>query len=112
MYGDLILKIVMNENTPFQKNGMDLIYNKKLNVIEMLLDDTMDIEHPEGTLRITSPKVMDTEKPLRIPNKGYRTAQGTGNFYIKLSVSKGEEISDEVKNKIKELLKQTDNVTN
>jgi molecular chaperone DnaJ len=112
MYGDLILKIVMNENTPFQKNGMDLIYNKKLNVIEMLLDDTMDIEHPEGTLRITSPKVMDTEKPLRIPNKGYKTAQGTGNFYIKLSVIKNEDLDDELKTKIKDLLKKTDNIVN
>ena len=102
----------MSENYTYQKSGMDLIYNKKLDAIEMLLSNTMDIEHPDGTLRISAPKNMDTEKPLRIPNKGYRTNHGNGNFYIKLSVSKGEEISDEVKNKIKELLKQTDNITN
>jgi molecular chaperone DnaJ len=111
-HGDLLLKIVMSENSTYQKSGMDLIYNKKLDAIEMLLSNTMDIEHPDGTLRISAPKNMDTEKPLRIPNKGYRTNHGNGNFYIKLSVSKGEEISDEVKNKIKELLKQTDNITN
>jgi molecular chaperone DnaJ len=111
-HGDLLLKIVMSENTPFEKSGIDLIYNKKIDVIEMFLGETMDIDHPDGLLRISTPKNLDTEKPLRIPNKGYKTTHGNGNFYIKVSVSKGEEISDEVKNKIKELLKQTDNVTN
>lgn len=112
MYGDLILKIVMNENTEFQKSGHDLIYNKKLDVLNIITDDTIDIEHPEGTLRISIPKTLDSDKPLRIPGKGYKTPQGNGNFYIRLSIQKNNEIDQEIRNKIRELLQKSDKVPN
>ena len=110
--GDLILKINLNENTEFQKSGYDLVYNKKIDVVDLIINDSIDIDHPEGTLRISVPKTLDSDKPLRIPGKGYKTPQGNGNFYIKLTMQKNTDIDQDIKNKIKELLKKTDNVPN
>jgi hypothetical protein len=39
-------------------------------------------------------------------NKGYKTPNGIGNFFIKLSVEKKSELDQETKNKIKKLLEQ------
>jgi len=105
--GDLILKVNLNQKDGFEKLGNDLIFNKKVNVVDLLLDDYMDIPHPEGNLNITLPEKIDTERPMRIFNKGYSTPEGRGNFYIKLSIFRENKINDEYKNKIKEILKQT-----
>ena len=111
-FGDVILRITMNETTDFIKSGFDLIFNKKINAINLIIDDTMDIEHPEGTLRIKIPSIVDSDKPLRIPNKGYKTQQGNGNFYIKINITKESDIDSETKLKIKELLKNINQVIN
>jgi molecular chaperone DnaJ len=112
LHGDLILKININENTQFQKSGYDLIYNKKIDVLNIIIDDTIDIEHPEGTLRISTPKNLDSDKPLRIPGKGYKTPQGNGNFYIKLTIQKNNEIDQEIRDKIRDLLEKSNKVSN
>jgi len=110
--GDLILKISMNENTEFQKSDFDLIYNKKISAIDVVIEDTMDIEHPEGKLRVRIPDLVESDKPLRIPNKGYKTQNGNGNFYIKLNIVKENNIDSNIKNKIKDLLKNTNQLIN
>ena len=55
------------------------------------------IEHPDGLLSVNVPEKVDTDVPLRIPFKGYKTENGTGHFYIKLSVSKYENIDEVIK---------------
>jgi molecular chaperone DnaJ len=102
-YGDVILKINTLNIDGFEKVGADLVYNKKLTPLELLVNDNMLIKHPEGDLNIKIPNTLSTDKPLRIINKGYKTPNGTGNFYIKLTVEKNEDLNIEIKNKIKEL---------
>jgi molecular chaperone DnaJ len=104
--GDLILKVNLTPKDGFEKVGNDLVYNKKINIVNLILDDNMDIPHPEGHLSITLPEKIDSERPMRILNKGYATIEGRGNFYIKLSIFRENKITEEEKNKIKEILKQ------
>ena len=61
------------------------------------------IEHPEGNLMIKIPDSIDTEKPLRIPNKGFNFDNQRGNFFIKISIKK----DSKTKEKIKNLLEKT-----
>ena len=103
--GDLILKVIMDNNSDFEKINLDLIYKKKLDVTEFFLSETMEVEHPEGKLKINFPESLDTEKPLRIPNKGFIDNNVRGNFYIKLSVKKSNNLKEEQINKIKTILK-------
>jgi molecular chaperone DnaJ len=104
--GDLILKVNLINVDDFEKIGVDLVFHKKITPIELVLDDTMLIKHPDGDISIKIPKELNSDKPLRIMNKGYKTPNGIGNFFIKLSVEKKSELDQETKNKIKKLLEQ------
>jgi molecular chaperone DnaJ len=104
--GDLILKVNLINVDDFEKIGIDLVYHKKITPMDLVLEETMFIKHPEGELSIKIPKELNSDKPLRIMNKGYKTPRGVGNFFIKLSVEKKSDLDVETKNKIKKLLEQ------
>ena len=107
--GDLILKVNLLNNEKFEKIGIDLIYNLKVSPICLAIEDDLIIEHPDGNVSIKIPENISTSKPLRVMSKGYKTPQGIGNFYIKLTVEKTENINNQIKDQIKNLLKQTQN---
>ena len=109
-YGDMILKVTCVPTDNFEKIGVDLIYNKKLSPLDLLIEDKFEVKHPDGNLILTIPEKMDTNKPLRILNRGYKTDRGVGNFYIKISVDKTESLDPIIKNKIKDVLKQSSDV--
>jgi molecular chaperone DnaJ len=104
MKGDLILKVNLIDEDKYEKVGIDLIYTKKINPLNLLLDDSMVIEHPEGDLSVKVPEKVNTEKPLRIIGKGFKTQNGDGNFYIKIVVEKEQNLDNETKEKIKNIL--------
>jgi molecular chaperone DnaJ len=79
--GDLMIQIQVISSDGFEKIGNDLVYNLFVNYDELLFDK-YKIPHPDGDMIISSPKVVDTSKPLRVKGKGYN-----GNdMYIKLNV--------------------------
>jgi molecular chaperone DnaJ len=109
MRGDLILKVNLIDEDKYEKVGIDLIYTKKINPLNLLLDDSMVIEHPEGDLSVKVPEKVNTEKPLRIMGKGFKTQNGDGNFYIKIVVEKEQNLDKETKEKIKNILEKVIN---
>ena len=108
MRGDLILRVVLNNSDSFEKMGLDLILKKKLDVMDLIMMDDLEVEHPEGNLKIKMPQNFDTDKPLRMANKGYSTEINRGNFYVKLSVKKDGNIDKDVKEEMIKILKQVD----
>ena len=82
MYGNLVLRIKVQEQENFDKSGDDLIYNAYFKLNE-LSKETLDILHPQGNLSIKLPKTFDTSKPLRVKSKGYHNR---GDLFIKLFV--------------------------
>ncbi len=102
--GDLIIKVDLINDNVFEKVGDDLICKMKLSPLQVLLDEKLLIEHPDGLLSVNMPDRLDTDMPLRIPNKGYKTENGNGHFYIKLSVVKTESLNQESKDKLKNIL--------
>jgi molecular chaperone DnaJ len=109
-HGDLILKVVCNPADNYEKIGFDLIYSKKVSPLELLLEDKFEVKHPDGDLVLTVPEKLDTNKPLRILNKGYKTDRGVGNFYVKIIVDKTTNLDPVLKNKIKDVLKQSSDI--
>ena len=109
LVGDLILKINMVKRDNYEKHGKDLILNKRISPVDMLLDDQIEVIHPEGNLKIKLPDGFDTETPLRVKNKGYKFNDGPGDFYVKIFVTKKEIKNQE---KIKEILEQLVQVLN
>jgi molecular chaperone DnaJ len=97
MKGDVILKVIMDNNGIFEKIGMDLILKKKIDAFEFLTSDNIKVEHPDGDLLIKMPDSIDTDKPLRIPNKGFNFDNQKGNFFIKVSIKKDLTTKEKVK---------------
>jgi molecular chaperone DnaJ len=107
MRGDLILKVTINNTDKFEKMGLDLILKMKLDVLDLIVMDDLEVEHPEGNLKIKMPLNFDSDKPLRMPNKGYNIDGNRGHFYLKLSVKKDGNVDDTIKDEIRNVLKQT-----
>jgi len=104
MRGDLIVKVNLINDDKFEKSGKDLVYKITLTPVEYLLNDKMIIEHPDGDLSVNMPETLTTEKPLRIPNKGYKYQDGNGHFYIKLVMEKTKNLDSQQKEKLKSIL--------
>jgi molecular chaperone DnaJ len=81
MYGDLVLQTTMQQDGEFQKMGVDLIYNLILD-LETIKGEIFQIPHPDGELKIGAPQIIDTNKPLRLKNKGFPG----GDMYVKINV--------------------------
>jgi DnaJ-class molecular chaperone len=81
----------MDNNGEFQKIGNDLIYNLNLGYKNLLVDHFM-IPHPGGELKVPSPELIDTTRPLRLKGKGYPG----GDMYIKLNVRFNKKDLDKV----------------
>jgi len=72
IYGDLMLRIIVEPENNFEKFENSLIYNAYLN-IDQFVNGTFDVPHPDGALSVKLPKKVDTSKPLRVKSKGYKT---------------------------------------
>ena len=83
MFGDIIFKVEIVNQDGFEKSGSDLIYTKYMS-IEDLNSDSIEIPHPQGTVKITLPDVVDTSIPLKVRGKGYQNERG--DMYVKLHV--------------------------
>lgn len=79
-YGDLIVRVHLVNNQNFEKFGPNLVYNKFFN-LEELQGESFTIPHPDGEIKITLPKNIDTSKPLRIKNKGFKN-DGGGDLLV------------------------------
>lgn len=82
MYGDLVVRIRLNNDEKYEKSGNDLIYNHYLDY-KSLLEDSIDVQHPNGKLIVKIPSDFNSNRPLRIKGKGFA---GQGDMYIKLHV--------------------------
>lgn len=83
MFGDIIFKVEIVPQDGFEKSGPDLIYTKYVSV-EEINNETVEIPHPDGTLKISLPETVDTSIPLKVRGKGYKNERG--DMYVKLHV--------------------------
>ena len=86
--GDLVIQIRMRPSDGFEKMGMDLVYNIVMSPLDFMFKDSITIPHPDGEIKITAPKTLNTRSPLRLKGKGYRLQNGTGDMYLKVYVDK------------------------
>ena len=104
--GDLIIKVDLIKNDNFEKIGKDLIYSLKLNVIDVLTEKQIRLPHPDGDLIINMPKNLNSDKPLRLVKKGYRDGVGSGDFYVKMTITNDYTLTNDVKESLMVLLKE------
>jgi len=80
-YGDLVVRIFMKNENNFEKFVNNLVYNKYFTLDEFN-EDFFEIPHPDGVIKISFPKNIDTSKPLRVRGKGYTIDGEKGDLLI------------------------------
>jgi molecular chaperone DnaJ len=102
--GDLIIQIEVPNLDGYEKINNDLVYTKKIQLTDLLLNKELKIPHPNGDLILKLPLNTESIKPLRLKGKGYDLGNVKGDFYVKMNIVNNP-INDEIKKEIEELLK-------
>ncbi|MBQ0024841.1 MAG: molecular chaperone DnaJ [Bacteroidales bacterium] len=105
--GNLLVVIEEENNTPFQREGDDLIYNLEISVPDAILGCTAEIPSVSGDgskLKITIDAGTQPGKVLRLRGKGIRSLNGygTGDLLIYVQVF----IPKKLDRKEKEIMEQ------
>jgi|LakMenE18May11ns_1017448.scaffolds.fasta_scaffold9952437_7 DnaJ-class molecular chaperone len=104
--GDVRIIIQLINNTPFIRNGLDLIYRKNITLKEALLGFSFDLHHLNGknyTFGNTSQIIFPNSK-RRLGNLGMIRDNNCGHLWIEFNVQFPETLTEEQIDKLKEIL--------
>jgi DnaJ family protein A protein 2 len=88
MAGDLIVRLITEDNESFERKGADLYYKKTISLYEALTGTAFYIEHLDGKkilVASTSGEVITPGSVKQLNNKGmpfYKDTMNYGNLYI------------------------------
>ena len=105
--GDIKLFIKVNNNTNFERRGLDLIMNKNITLKESLCGFSFDLNYVNGknyTLNNSSGNIIPPEYVKVIPNMGLTREGHTGNLLVHFHVDFPEKLSDEKMDALREIL--------
>jgi DnaJ-class molecular chaperone len=105
--GDLKLQIKVTNNTPFKRDGLDLIYEKTISLKESLCGFSFVITHLSSKLlTLTNGKgnIIPPEYKKIYPNLGIKRGEHIGNMIIEFHVKFPENLTKEQVTKLEEIL--------
>jgi DnaJ-class molecular chaperone len=105
--GDIKLFIKVNNNTNFERRGLDLIMNKNITLKESLCGFSFDLNYVNGknyTLNNSSGNIIPPEYVKVIPNMGLTREGHTGNLLVHFHVDFPEKLSEEKMSALREIL--------
>lgn len=105
--GDIKIVIKVENNTEFERRGIDLIINKTISLKDALCGFTFELKYINGkvyTLNNNSGNIIPPEYIKVIPNLGLTRDGHTGNLLIHFHVNFPEKLSEEQIQKLKEIL--------
>ena len=105
--GDIKIFIKINNNTEFQRNGLDLIYNKTITLKESLCGFSFDLKYINGkkyTINNHSGNIITPNFKKIIQKMGLERNEHHGNLIIVFNVQFPESLEANVIEKLKEVL--------
>ena len=105
--GDVKIQVRILNNTSFHRNGMNMIYKKKINMKESLCGFSFVIQHIDGkvyTVNNTNGKVIYTGYKKTIPKLGMKRSGDVGDLIIEFEVEYPEMISEEQMKLLRDIL--------
>ena len=100
--GDIKIIIKIKNNTFFERNGLDLIYEKKVNLKDALIGVSFNIKHLSG--KIYEIKSNDFNKKKKLKNMGFKRDDFIGDLIIKFNIIIPTELTKYQIQKINEIL--------
>jgi DnaJ-class molecular chaperone len=105
--GDIKITILIQNNTEFRREGLDLILEKTINLKEALCGFSFDINYINGknyTLNNNKGSIVPPEYRKIYPNMGLKRGDHTGNMIINFHVQFPDKLTDEQITKLSEIL--------
>jgi DnaJ-class molecular chaperone len=105
--GDVKLFIKVSNNTDLQRNGLDLILEKKITLKESLCGFSFDLKYVNGknyTINNNSGNIIPPGHKKIIPNMGLTRDKHTGNLIIAFEVEFPTKLKEDIVLKLSEIL--------
>jgi len=105
--GDIKIFIKIEDNTEFERNGLDLIYKKKISLKEALVGFKFDIKFINNKTYIINNNGVRIIKPgyeKIIPGMGMIRGEKRGNFVVKFEIEFPNDLTPEQKKKLNDIL--------
>jgi len=105
--GDIKIFIKINNNTNFERKGLDLLIHKNITLKESLCGFSFELKYVNGktyTLNNGSGNIIPPEYIKVIPNMGLTREGHTGNLLVYFHVDFPEKISEEQMSALREIL--------
>jgi DnaJ-class molecular chaperone len=96
--GDIKIFVKIDNNTPFKRNGLDLLYEKQITVKEALCGFNFELKYITGkiyTITNNSGNIISNGYKKIIPNMGFSRDSHVGNLVIIFNVIFPEKISED-----------------
>jgi len=106
--GDLYLKIHIIDNEKYRREDNDLYTKAKVSLFDLVLWGEVEVNHPEGKMKIKIPKGTQIGDKIRISNKGFWEKglfKSAGDFFIEIEVSIPKKLNKE-EEKLRENLRK------
>ena len=104
---DIKIFIKINNNTNFERRGLDLVMNKNITLKESLCGFSFELHYINGktyTLNNSSGNIIPPEYVKVIPNMGLTREGHTGNLLVHFHVDFPNKLSEEKMNVLREIL--------
>ncbi len=95
--GDLILTVHVGAHPYFRRDGLDLLLDVPVNLVEAALGTAVEVPlYPEGSAEIRIPPGSSSGQKLRLRGKGIRNDKGkAGDLYAVVKIIAPRDLSDE-----------------
>lgn len=103
--GDLFVTIEIEPHDYFERRGNDIYVEKHISVVSAVLGDEVDVPTVHGDVTMKIPSGTQSEKVLKLKNKGGPRFKGNGNGdeYVRIIVDIPTKLNRQQKNLWKEL---------
>ena len=107
IFGDLIIDVIVENNTLLERQGSDLIYNLEIPFTTMILGGSVEIPTLEGEVKINIPQYTKPNDVKRLRNKGLANQRGQrGDLMIVIHLNIPKNLTKEEKEILKQLSEQ------
>ncbi len=107
--GDYFIRVYIKERNDLERDGDNLYYALKINVVDAMLGKKVEVElFKDETVKITIPELSDLNKMLRVKGKGFpnlNNPQLRGDLYVRLYPTMPKKLNKKAKDALENLKK-------
>ena len=107
IFGDIKVNVVVENNTPFVRQGLNLFYIKDITLKEALIGFDIELKHLNGknyNMNHSGKGVINPSSQLVMDGLGMKRGDRTGALIIKFKIDFPKQLTNEQKSKLLEIL--------